>query len=423
MSTSRVIALEPVLNIPVAASRPLLSESLAGFLCGMPICWPGPPWHWGAIGAACILLPSAFARSRREDQSYACAIIVFIFMACLSCAVSPALNEIRPAGLVNSAASAALLILGFGVRDIDTFLSGFRNAVLCLAVAVIAYFFYSGTYRDGLNYFVFAEGRMWGADVLPAWPNFLCIVLSLGFLAYSRLPGRKYAMGLCLLAAILTTSRMAWLAIAVYAIQKISLKTVVSILGVIFMIVCGAAAVTVALSLSGVLSDSELIERFLFRTGRVSDRQIIFLHLIQLWLERPLLGWGAIDAHFHADHEFFAAQDFMSFHNSFLDVLVRGGIVGFVIFAYLLMPRRRADPASPCYRDRRALMAYILLASMFQNVFKHPCLAITYAILLQSGISAPRSSRRPPQRVATDAMRDSRCRPPKRPPNHRICQP
>ena len=388
MSTHRIIALEPGLNIPVAVSRPLLSDSMAGFLCGMPICWPNPPWHWGAIGAACILLPGALARSRREDQSYVCAIIAFIFMAILSCALSPALDEIRPAGLVNSVASAAILILGFGVRDLDTFLSGFRKAVLCLAVVVLAYFFYSGTYRDGLNAFIFAEGRMWGGAVLPAWPNVLCIELALGFLAFSFVPRRKYAMGLCLIAAILTTSRMAWLAIAICALHKASFKSAASILGVVFMIACGSTAVAIVLSLTGVLSDSELLVLVLFRSGRVSDRQILFQHLIDLWLERPVFGWGAIDGHFHADDELFAAQDFMSFHNSFLDVLVRGGILGFVMFAYLLMPWRRVDPGGSSNKARKTLMLYIVMAALFQNVFKHPGLSITYSVLLHSTISA-----------------------------------
>ncbi|CCF20875.1 membrane protein of unknown function [Pseudorhizobium banfieldiae] len=247
----------------------------------------------------------------------------------------------------------------------------------------------------GMLVFSVPEFRLWGADIFPDWPNFFAAMLCIAFIAAMTFQRRWLVGLLCLMAAILTTSRTVFLAVAIFLAWHVMLRqqryTAIRLAAVITASIGAAALLTILLA--GTF-DSEFAARLLL----ISDRLAILWSSIDLMLESPLTGVGGVLLDYRVGHLGAA-----SFHNSYLEVVVRTGLIGLAIYMTLiLLPLfllRWSDTLIP-------LALFILAGSMFQNLLRHPHIAIVFSVVI-AWAGLRRRMRHVPETPANSCQIDS----------------
>ncbi|WP_264075506.1 O-antigen ligase family protein [Rhodopseudomonas palustris] len=129
------------------------------------------------------------------------------------------------------------------------------------------------------------------------------------------------------------------------------------------------ALVVVVIAMKGTIN-SEFLARLLL----ISDRLTILWSSLRLMFDSPLIGVGGILLDYQVGHLGAA-----SFHNSYLEVAVRTGVLGLSIYLpMILLPLfllRWSDRLVP-------IILFVLVGSMFQNLLRHPHIAIVFSVLI-----------------------------------------
>ena len=175
---------------------------------------------------------------------------------------------------------------------------------------------------------------------------------------------------LSLIVFIFTTSRIAWIAfITSFILMNLLLNQMrfrlplVTLLILLIVIVAGTV-----LFFSMMDSRPELIESFFrdVREGSFRARIILYERTVSIWAERPLTGWGV--SREIADVNLAPVGT----HNEFLGILFRFGLVGLVIYLFIILSiwmqiglRIKQSVRSVNYKNMRMS---ILVAAIFFSV-------------------------------------------------------
>jgi len=374
-----VIGSESVVDKSTEFERRL--SAFLGFVIGIPVAVPSEPFYWLALGAAGLVL--SVARLPRDRLA---AFAALLLIGCISTLVSYRADLGSLVRSLPSLLSIAIVLCGFGVPDRLAFLRGFCTAMLLWAMLVILAFFATGVYQDSWRVFVVPELRLWGEGLFPDWPNFLAFGLALSGLISLYVLRNHVVAHICLLAAVLTTSRMALLGVAialvyyaVTAVRRHGLQVVLFLVLLVafgvFFLLADRPAHTVA-----AFFDLWLNPAYLDRLTKIGDRQEIWEVSADLFADAPLLGIGSVPL----DQGIGITSS--SIHNSYLDVLLRFGLLGFVFWLLLVLPSPRLLSSAPFLIP---LFVFFLVSALFNNVLRHPHYLFLYGVLLAGIVRGP----------------------------------
>lgn len=370
----------------VAASRRLSPlHLLAGALLGLPVSYPDVPYYWAAFAVMAIaLLTTPLARLNRSPGLTLC-VLALCGVATLSNLLSPYAYVREPARFLTSSLFYLFFLAGLLAWDrARELLAGLAASILLQALAVLAMSVVRFRWSLGVLNWTVPELRLWGSPWFPDWPNFYAILLSTGFLLFLLHYRRWLPAGVCLLAGILTTSRSVYLALAIgiawLALSGRGLRGVLRAAGV------AALTVLAALALAWVLAGASGLDELIERMSLLSDRQEIWDSSWRLFTHNPWLGVGGVMLDESVGHTGYA-----SFHNSFAEVLVRHGLIGFGLYMSLLFAyagRVRLGHAG-C-----AILLFYLLTALFQNTLRHPHFFMMFSFFAIAAIrKAPEGER------------------------------
>jgi len=341
---------------------------LAGFFLAFPFAYPDVPYYWVAFSVFSLMF--IFGRYQLSSK-----VLVLIILAMLSALISSYVGlsgyYIGERQIIGSVLFYSFFIFGSLIPDLQRFYKGLFAGVCTVAILVFLCFFFERPYEAGLDMFSLPEYRLWGVRYFPDWPNFLAFMLALGFLIGMFIERRPGWAIFCLMAAFMTTSRTPLFAVAIFMIftvLKMEWRT-----RLIFLASGVGLLATLAIFL---LPTIDLSSEFFARMFLFSDRAEIYLTAVDLIKASPVLGSGAVLLD-ESVGNFGAA----SFHNTYLDILVRQGALGFLIFLALILPFGRNINKEYLWVVAPFVL-YFLIPSLFQNFLKHPHILMIYSALL-----------------------------------------
>lgn len=219
--------------------------------------------------------------------------------------------------------------------DFLKFASWFSRVTVLFAIGIILAFFLTGTYS---GWTLFSD-RLWGADLFPGWPNGLSVPLGFalwGVLQKDWIKKKKYlASTIISIALFLTTSRGSMLiAIALWLWHFYTfglLKQIPAILRVVFIVLVIGLSISL---LSGYMDDN-----FMLSLTRTHDRESITNDSLSLIELSPIFGYGGrtleqIDPIVSIPLGIYSDTHT---HNMVLEIAIRHGVVGLILFVALLV--------------------------------------------------------------------------------------
>ncbi len=351
-------------TLPAAPSQRLSPlHVLAGVLLGLPVSYPDVPYYWAAFAVMVIALFTTPLDRLNRSPGLALCVLALCGVATLSNLLSPYAYVREPARFLTSSVFYLFFMVGLLAWDrARELMAGLAAAILLQALAVLALSVVKFRWSVGVLNWTVPELRLWGSPWFPDWPNFYAILLSTGFLLFLLHYRRWLPAGICMAAGILTTSRSVYLALAIgiawLALSGRGLRGVLRAVGV------AAITVLAAMALVRVLAGADGLGELIERMSVLSDREEIWASSLRLFTHNPWLGLGGVTLDESVGHTGHA-----SFHNSFAEVLVRHGVIGFALYLALLSiyaTRVRAGHAG-C-----AVLLFYLLTALFQNTLRHP---------------------------------------------------
>lgn len=363
-------------------SIPINKSKIAGLLIGIPIAFPAPPFYLLSLLAFLLCINDIKINDRNEYYLFVICISL-IGLTFLSQIISPFSNIINPLNIISTGGFFILFLFGLCVRDVKNLIYGYCFSMTLVATLIIILFFILKPYRYGILMFVYPDVRMWAVEVVPDWPNFMSFGLSLAFLLSTLYLGNKKMSLLLFIAAILTTSRISILASAIFSISVFR-KYPKLVICVGFIILFIGLYIYEKLNI-----DIELINQLWERMSKTSDRETGFNFLIEdLFLKSPIFGVGGVKV---SDLPNFP-PNFTSYHNSYLEVLVRFGVISLVLFLLMIFPWKFFSGTLSL--NLFLIISFSLISALFQNILKHPSYFMIYSIIILRGFDLDELARK-----------------------------
>ena len=340
----------------------------AGFLLGFPVAWPGVPYYWLAFLSFALVLPRIRVRA-----TLAFGVCLLMLTGMVSSFLSPYAPLIGVFRAFYTVGFYLFLFYGYGIQRPKVFFRGLLSAVTCLAIGVVGLFVVTGQFRHGVDLFIFSDLRDWGRPWLPDWPNYLAFLLGLAGILLTVRERHRAAATLCILAAIATTSRTGMLAAVVcggiWAWRMMRSRAGRWTLATAAVLVVAGVGPK-AYRLISAAAESPLVRQRLLRSD---DRADLYRFSLGLVAKNPTLGVGAV----LLDERIGAPV--ASFHNGYLEQLIRGGLVGFLVWLALMFPPRLWRASS---RPVWIPIGYFAVCALFNTIYKDAHLFLIYSVLL-----------------------------------------
>lgn len=338
---------------------------VAGFCLAIPISYPSVPFYWLAFA---VFLSSLFYLFIEVNVARLAIVLITIAVVVVS-NILPGAYPVAVRQIIGTLLFPLFVYFGWAIPAPLYVIRGFFFACVLWSVLVLIAFLVLAPYGEGLLLFSVPEYRLWGEGYFPDWPNYFSFVLALGFLVGKVLLNKSALSLICLVAALLTTSRTPLIALFLAVLYLYSLMP-----KRILVPVSLVSVVLVFIFLVFLFSNwhSEFVQRLTL----FSDRWAVFSSAIDLFWESPVFGNGSVLL-----DESVGNTAAASFHNFYLDILVRHGLVGLVVYMLLLLP----NPAG--IRDKQLapiimIILFFLVGSLFQNYLRHPHLVMMYSCFL-----------------------------------------
>lgn len=357
--------------------------SLVSWLQGLLLVWhiafPSPPFYLVAFSVFFISLFFCFISSEPKLKLgwlVLLLVMAYILISLISSFISLGVVQQRLNVVLGSVVLSLFYIFGSLVPNKRQFWLAYSFSSLVLALYIIAVFVVSGASQYGVRLFVNPEFRLWGAGYIPDWPNYVFIPIIISVFM-RRCLGERIGITdfILMFACFITTSRVA-------------LFGIVFFMFIYLLLDCRKLFFTIIFSAAFLLSnfDFQVPEFFLERIAKTSDREYLFSGLINAWYEAPFFGWGSVrvsDVFYSTYHD--------SFHNTYLEVLVKSGIIGFLIFLFLLFSLicRLYFDIGKCMDKNKlylfSLVFFLLISCLVQNYLKHPHIIMVFSVICFSG--------------------------------------
>lgn len=371
-----------VRNFKTEGARVSLS---CGALTAIPIAYPVEPFYWFAILPSVLLLLAARIPTERLIL-----LLAFIIIGIASTLLTNSQNHVSLVRAVPILLATVIVLAGYGVSDRMQFVRAYCVTMAIWAVLVVFAWLSLGISAHGWRAFVYPELRLWGSAWFPDWPNFLAFGMGLAAILAACTLRMHVLSSLCLVGALLTTSRMAVLALALVGLHWVSCllqrrRGPATLFAgsclVAVVILANWSEVRLLWHQFNALLDSGLLARLV----KFGDRAQIWSVSADFIARNPLLGIGALPLDEHI------GLPSSSIHNSYLDVLVRTGILGLIAWLMLFFPSARSIAAN---KSLVYAFAFFALSAFFNNVLKHPHYMLVYGVLLAGVVRLPDSQAR-----------------------------
>lgn len=338
-------------------------DLIIGMLSALPISYPHAPFYWFGFLALIVTMPQ-FRIKIEEIRSISllfciCSLVIIINIYNYNKEVSYCLS------IIATLLTFQFYLMRYCIRDFGLFVKGFLFIIKIYTVLTFLLFLFLKPYEHGFNFFIDSELRMWASGYLVEWPNVFCCFLILG--AYLTYQQKEYKWAAVhFIASLLTTSRISILGLLLffsyYCVYKFTLKKTVMALIIISLLLC----------IGFFFIDNEMLSRYLYyRLFKISDRSLIYTNLWSIFQKNPL-GIGNIP--YGSLNEFYN-----SYHSSYLKILVRYGILGFILFLLLILPKKTLTRLS---MQENLPILFIFCTAMFQDILLHIHLIMIYSVLL-----------------------------------------
>lgn len=228
----------------------------------------------------------------------------------------------------------------------------YKFSVILSAFILLLFVYFFWTSPNTLN------NDLWAIKYIPGWPNSPPIPLLVGL--WLSFEDRKNIFGKLIIysALLITGSRIAFLGgiiIALYFILKRSLCSMKYKVILILVFSIGLLGLNYL-----ILNHYYFIKTLTFSTDRVD----IFFKTISLVEKRPFLGYGGrtLDQLNSIKTNFLSMKEWPHTHNWFLEILLRYGIIGSVLFSgYLFSIFFNIKD-----KDRKFMFLLLLILAFFQ---------------------------------------------------------
>ncbi|MBN2788508.1 MAG: O-antigen ligase family protein [Paludibacteraceae bacterium] len=349
-------------------SNSTILSFIMGIMLGIPFVYPSVPYYWFAFFVFFFAV-LFFHKNLNFKKAFLVFFAMFISIISSFYGVSFGSYNIDPLRIAFTTAFFAFFIFGELVPDKAKLILGYVVSLNVISIAVIVAVIIIWPFKSGLLFFSMPELRLWGAPYFPDWPNFLAFMLSLAFL-FNILVYKNNTMALVnISAALLTTSRTPLIAVAIVVLLFLFRRNK-SIGRVFLKVVLLTFFAAIVVFMSGIVTDD-----FIARLLIVSDRATVYGHALAMIKASPLIGHGAV-----LFDSSVGLEKFASFHNSYLDITVRHGVLGLLIFLILIWPKSVAkEGLKSAYWG---VVIFFLIAALFQNFFKHPHLIMMFSVIL-----------------------------------------
>lgn len=341
---------------------------IMGMLLGFPLVYPSTPYYWLAFfvfGVGVMF----YIKNLKPRTMFLVLLAMMVSTLSSLYGVSVGNYPIDPFRVIFTTVFFAFFIFGELIPNKTKLLLGYVFSLNIVSIAVILAAMIFWPFKSGLLFFSLPELRLWGDPWFPDWPNFLAFMLSLTFI-FNILVYKNNIMGLLnISAALLTTSRTPLIAIAIVIFIYVVVKNK-SIASFALKFVVLTVAAALISYVTGFVSEEFINRLFIF-----SDRGTIYGFALSMIVESPIIGHGAV----LMDNSV-GLEKFASFHNSYLDILVRHGLLGFLVFLLLIWPKKTIKGANK--NAYWALIAFFIIGALFQNFIKHPHLLMILSIII-----------------------------------------
>lgn len=232
---------------------------------------------------------------------------------------------------------------------------------LIYSAIIIGMFIYLTAITPGFSISLYKDNTT-ALKYIPGWPNTtpipLLVALWMTF-KYKKFLGAAIVF---ITAAMLTTSRGAYLGILMILVYFVLKKAMTKKIYIAWIII--ALAVTAVIGFQWILSNPVLASRIL----RSFDREDIFKTTMAYVKLSPLMGYGGntIDQLHNIIIDFKPLRNWNHTHNWFLETLLRYGLVGLVLFSGFLASLwiRIKD------NDRKLMFAALVVLALFQTFMR-----------------------------------------------------
>lgn len=367
-----------------------------GLLLAIPFAYPRAPYYILSFVVFIMSINDIPWKNKSKDIYIILTMIVWTIFCSL---LSPYSEHIELIRVIGSGFFYILILYYSSISDIESFYEGFLFVVRITCVYIIVVFFLSGQqfnielfYTWDYDSTLASEeftGRMWGRRFIYDWPNFLAFLLGLGLLLEYAINKRYIWLLIITFSILLTTSRTGLLAIIFVFIlitwpEKIKNNLIkYSIVIALFTLLAQIFLVGDVNIFNTASVSNKALEERLTRTG---DREGLFLYAFNIFMENPVFGIGSILFDINT-----VGSIIESFHNTYLEMLVRYGIFGLIFWLLIIKPDIYKMISNRTYL---IIILYFFTSALFNNIFKHPHLYMLYGVIAYIGIPAKDQSKR-----------------------------
>lgn len=349
---------------------------IVGFLLGIPVAYPNQPYYIGVL-LFIILLKNFKLQSDRKFAFRMVLTSLLILIAILSNLVGFVKNQVDFIRAISTSFFFIIFLFPYCIRNKLYLIKGFCVAMTLWSLMIIVFAVKLKIFENGLLLFSVPELRLWGSEFFPDWPNYFSFMLAVAFLLNAIINKNYLSSVLNIIAAILTTSRTPLIAMFIFLIILLIeymklVKNTKIIMGLLSILI-----INIIILLNGI--NIEYDYNFLDRLLIMEDREEIYNFSLDLIKNSPLLGHGGILL-----DESTGFYGHPSFHNSYLDVAVRHGILALILFLILLAPIK-INLNKENYKIILILL-FFLIGSMFQNFLKHPHLLMLFLVIREANV-------------------------------------
>jgi len=349
-------------------------EGALGFLLAMPFSWPSPPFYWCSFVVFLFAIINntggRFDPARSATAFLVCFLIILALFSNLY-----SLNgrfDIDSFRVFSSSLFFGFFLFGGMLKDGRGLLYGFIQGMLLWAILVVFLAFYTNIFNYGLLLFSVPNYRLWGEEYFPDWPNYFAFMLALAFLLNSLLFKRPFVSIVLLSAAMLTTSRTPVLAFGLFMFYTVIVK---GIYGIYMERVLSVVSILLILISIVILVPSG--GEFMDRLTVIEDRVEIYSFALEMTHDALLLGNGSILL-----DKSVGFGGHASFHNTYLDILVRHGLFALIAFLILIIPGYKKMSIGGV--GFMVVIFFFIIGSLFQNFLKHPHVVMLFMTIMHS---------------------------------------
>ena len=345
-------------------------SSIAGILTAIPIYIVQSPYY--ALTFLILFIHLFYGNFAAQDRLkiYAFTLLVILVLFSNIVGTLQGYMTISIPSIFYFLTTVFILAFAHNTINVNQFLRWFLIAAKLIALYVTFLFLSDAVFNGSFHNITTSEGRMWAVDRVLGWPNGFAIVTSIAaYLCFVR--NEKLWSFFLISAALITFSRMPMIFFVVlFFLQAFALFRYRILIPLFIVFIFYLVPFLYDIYITN--------EELLYRVFKYSDRLIILNNLIDAYSQSPAFGIGNVSY-----AEISLNDIYVSYHSTFLKVLVRYGPFGIFLFFLLLIPNKKSKYF---FSLRNILLMVLLLLAIPQDYLLLPSIALLYSLVAHTDL-------------------------------------